>query len=162
MGLMIETVELDRCCWFVDATSRETWQWVAPTSDGLAGPPAPPGFKGDAQFALVTVGERYLVVFPRSGVDAVLEGTLAMVGAAEGATVVLVEVDRPGGAVARVLGPGDTTHAAMAVAVVKYSWAWDETEEILIETGAITYAVRVAYADRVFTVRATNMIEQAI
>jgi hypothetical protein len=157
MRFVTETVELDQRCWFVDATSRQTWHWVVPSSDGLAGPPAPPGFKGDAQFALVTAGERYLVAFPRSGVDAVLEDALATVGATEGATVVLVEVDRPGCAVARVLGRGDTTHAAMAVAVVKYSWAWDETEEILIETGAITYAVRVVYADRVFTVRATQL-----
>ena len=67
---MTETVELDQRCRFVDATSRQTWQWVVANSDELAGPPAPPGFKGDAQFALVTAGERYLVAFPRSGVDA--------------------------------------------------------------------------------------------
>lgn len=153
---MTETVELDQRCWFVDATSRQTWQWVFPTFDGLACPPAPPGFKGDAQLALVTAGERYLVAFPRNGVDAILEEALATVGAAEGATAVLVEVDRPGYAVARVLGRGDTTHAAMAVAVVKYSWAWDETEEILVETGVITYAVRVVPAGGMFTVRATK------
>src|SRR5947209_2004896 len=135
MGLVTETVELDQRCWFIDATSRQTWQWLRPTSAGLVGPPAPPGSKRDAQFALVTAGERYLVAFPTSGVDAVLEDALATVGAAEGATVVLVEVDRPGCAKARVSGRGDATHAAMAVAVVKYSWAWDETEEILIETG---------------------------
>lgn len=156
MGCVTETVELDQHCWLVDATSTQTWQWVVPSFDGRGGPPAPPGFKGDAQFALVTAGERYVVAFPRSGIDAVLEDALATVGTAEGATVVLVEVDRPGSAVARVLGRGNTAHAAMAVAVVKYSWAWDETEEILIETGAITYAVRVAYADRMFTVRATQ------
>jgi hypothetical protein len=159
MGFVTETVELDQRCWFVDATSGQTWQGFVSTSDGLAGAPVPPGFEADAQFALVTAGERYLVVLPRSRVDAVLEDALTTVGATEGATVVLVEVDRPGSAVARVFGRGDTTRAAMAVAVVKYSWAWDETEEILIETGAITYAVRVVYADGVFTVRATNMTE---
>jgi hypothetical protein len=156
MGLVTEAVELDRRVRFVDATSRQTWQWVAPNSDGLTGPPAPPGFKIDAQLALVTAGERYLVSFPTSRVDAVLEDALATVGTAEGATVVLVESDRPGGAVARVLGPGDTTRAAMAVAVARHAWAWDETEEILVEIGAITYAVRVVYAGPMFTVCATK------
>jgi hypothetical protein len=91
-----------------------------------------------------------------NGCRLVLEDALATVGAAQGATVVLVEIDRPGSAVARVLGRDDTTHAAMAVAVVKYSWGWDETEELLIETGSITYAVRVVYAGQMFTVRATK------
>src|SRR5678815_1889506 len=70
MCIRDRTVELDPRCRFVDATSRQTWQWVVANSDELAGPPAPPGLKGDAQFALVTAGERYLVAFPRSGVDA--------------------------------------------------------------------------------------------
>jgi len=155
MGVVTETVELDPRVRFVDATSMEIWQMVLP-SDGLPGPAAPPGFKAGAQIALVTMGERYLVAFPRVEVDAVLEGSLATIAALDGATVVLVvEFDRPGHAVARLLGAGDPARAAMAVAVVKYSWAWDETEEILVETGVTTHAVRVVYAAPTFTVQAT-------
>jgi hypothetical protein len=104
---------------------------------------------------MVTAGERYLVAFPRVEVDAVLEDSLAAIAALDGATIVLVELDQPGRARARLLGTGDATHAAMAVAVVKYSWAWDEAEEILIDSGATTHAVRVVHAAPNFMVHAT-------
>ena len=118
---------------------------------GLPGPPASPGFKAGAQLALVTAGERYVAAFSWVGVDAVLEDSLATVAALDGATVILVvEFDRPGRAVARLLGAGDPAHAAMATAAVKCSWAWDETEEIFVEAGATTHAVRVVYAAPTF------------
>jgi hypothetical protein len=104
---------------FRTARQHVTKRRVASSIRWTDGAPAPPGFKNDAQIVLVvTAGERYLVSFPAREGDAALEDALAAVGAVEGATVVLIESDRPGYAVARVLGPGDATQAAIAIAVV--------------------------------------------
>jgi hypothetical protein len=153
--VVTESVELHPGVRFVDTTSMKTWHKMSSIADGLPDPTPPSGFRADVQIAMVTAGERYFVAFSHVEVDAVLEDSLASIAALDGATIVLVELDRPGRARARLLGAGDAMHAAMAVAVVKYSWAWDETEEILIDSGAATHAVRVVHAAPNFAVHAT-------
>jgi hypothetical protein len=44
-------------------------------------------------YPIVTASERYFVAFPRVGVDAVLEESLAAIAAVDGATIVLVELE---------------------------------------------------------------------
>jgi hypothetical protein len=134
-------VELDRRGWFIDATTKRT-PLDGRGGAGGPGPAFPPDFRIDAHVALLTVGERYLVAFPHwAGVE--LEAALATVGAVQEATVVLVEHFRNGYALAKFLSHADETHAAMAVAVVQYAWAWDETEEIVVQLGISTHGVRV-------------------
>ena len=142
MGLVTATVELDRRGWFVDAATKQMvldGRFVA----GGSAPAIPPGFRIDAQVALATVGERYLIALPLGRVDVALENSLATVGRIHEAMVVLVERSCNGYARARFLSHGDEVDAAMAVAVVRYSWAWDETKEIIVELGIGMHGVSV-------------------